>query len=158
MKSTYLLEFRAGGELVHVVVNTESKTQIRPGFPLVLDVSGPKDVFVTHRCRIIERLLAGSGVETVLENWITVGNLLPEQRSGLQEQKGHRRARTCARDSTVEGWQTKEALRRHHRHPRAEQRHLRVSPDRLELTAKLECMFAADVGQVFCRLEVLFIV
>ena len=48
MEPTYLLQFRAGRELVYVVVNAERKTQVGHRFPLVLDVSGPEDVLVAH--------------------------------------------------------------------------------------------------------------
>src|SRR5437868_2650793 len=90
---------------------------------------------------------------------IAVGDLLPEERSGFHEQKGDRRAYTRAWDNcAVKGGQTKEALRRHNRQSRAEQRYLRVGPDRLDFTPKLERMFASDIGEVLRGLEVLFLV
>ena len=111
---------------------------------------------------VVEYLLTGPSVEAVLEIGIARRNLLAKQRPWLQEEKGHGRAGTRARDAVCRGrieWENaEETLRGEHPEAGAEQCHLCVGPDRLDLTAKLEGMVAADVGQVIRRLEVLFFV
>ena len=93
---------------------------------------------------VIEHLFTGTGVKAILKIGVARRNLLAEKRPRLQEQKSDR----GSGPENVKGWGTEKALRTENGETWAEQRHLRASPDRLDLAAKFESVIAASVGQV----------
>src|SRR5216683_4540753 len=102
----------------------------------------------------MEHLFTGTGIKAILKIGVARRNLLAEERPRLQEQKSD----GGSRPENVKGWGTEKALGTENREAWAEQRHLRASPDGLDLAAKFEGVIAASVGHVVSYLEVLLVV